>query len=71
MSLDPVTADLIFTALTAALLLAGGVFALRLLPWTDAEIDAADRAARSEARRLSGLHLSPAIIGRRDRPNIA
>lgn len=47
--------DLTFTAALTALLIAGGVVAIALLPWTDAEVEATYRAfARLWARVRGG-----------------
>ena len=43
--IDPITADLIFTCLTSAALLAGTFKTMLMLPWTDSEIAATEAAA--------------------------
>ena len=50
---DPATAELVRTAFIATATLAAGLCALALLPWTDAEIDEVDSAARLAVSRTA------------------
>lgn len=45
--IDPATADLLFTCICSFSLLGMAGISLMCLPWTDAEIEATERAARS------------------------
>lgn len=48
----PLLLDLLLTVLLSAALVAGGVFTLWLLPWTDADREGTVRAFRSVGRRV-------------------
>ncbi len=50
---DPATAELVRTAFMATAMVASSLCALALLPWTDAEIDEVDTAARRAVARLA------------------
>lgn len=56
---DPATAELVRTAFMATAMVASSLCALALLPWTDAEIDEVDTAARLAASRAVA-RLAPA-----------
>lgn len=55
---DPATADLVFTALSCAGLIAMGMLGLFVLPWTDEDIERVDRSARQLAQQLNERWLS-------------
>ena len=50
---DPATADLVFTALSCAGLIAMGLLSLFVLPWTDEDIERVDQSARQLARQIN------------------
>lgn len=51
--LDPAAAELVKTAFIATCTLVAGGAALALLPWTDAELEEVDTAARQAAGRAA------------------
>ena len=46
-ALDPMTADLAWTLVVSGVVLAGGVLALSMLPWSDRQIARVDQSFQS------------------------
>jgi|OM-RGC.v1.034856776 hypothetical protein len=58
--IDPLTADLIWTAVVSGLVLSAGGVALAMLPWSDAEIARVDHSFKALASLPAAGRRAPA-----------